>query len=71
MTTDVVHGWKKVNTMAHYHVPDGAVMSLVQRRQESDGVRQVHGRVEITAGLSGIQPIVTMEEGQKVWHLVS
>ena len=52
-------------------MPDGAVMALVNKRHKTEGVRQVHGRVEITAGLSGIQPIVTMEEGQKVWHLVS
>ena len=71
MTTEVVNGWKKVNTLAHYHVPDGAVMALVQKRIKSDGVRMVHGKIEIVAGSnSTIAPIVTIEEGQKVWHLV-
>ena len=72
VTTEVVNGWKKVNTLAHYHVPDGAVMALVQKRTKQDGgVRMVHGRIEITAGSnSTIAPIVTIEEGQKVWHLV-
>lgn len=70
VTTEVVHGWKKVNTLAHYHVPDGAVMALVQKRHKTDGVRTVHGHIEIT-GSNGMQPIITMEEGQKVWHLVS
>ena len=43
VTTEVIHGWKKVNTLLHYHVPDGATMALVPTRNKSDGVRNVNG----------------------------
>ena len=44
VTTEVIGGWKKVNTLAHYHVPDGATMALVQGRNKSEGVRNVNGK---------------------------
>jgi plexin A len=72
VTTDMVKGWKRVNTLAHYHIPDGAQMALVQKRNKNDFIRQMHGMVEITSGssFSTLTPIITVEEGTKVWHLV-
>lgn len=140
----MIKGWKRVNTLSHYHVPDGALMALIPKRNKNDQVRQVHGRscfkhsplpgircqvvcagaskrscdfyqqihatdcqlitsnyichsyenyvtcviwkiaqwfgplsdivagmVEITSGsLTTLSPIITVEEGTKVWHLV-
>lgn len=71
VTTQVHSGWKRINTLMHYHVPDGANMSLVQSTTKNDMVREMHGMIEITSGssLSAITPIITMEEGVKVFHL--
>ena len=44
VTTQNDNGWKRVNTLAHYHVPDGATMSLVQVENKNDMVREVHGK---------------------------
>ena len=43
VTTEMVKGWKRVNTLAHYHIPDGATMALIPKRFKNDFVRQVHG----------------------------
>ena len=48
VTTETIHGWKKVNTIAHYHVPDGATMALVPSRNKSDLIRHVHGTLYIS-----------------------
>ncbi|XP_077456981.1 plexin-B3 isoform X1 [Stigmatopora argus] len=38
--TAVVHGsWKRINTLQHYKVPDGATVALVPRSQSSSGSR--------------------------------
>jgi len=73
VTTQLINGWKKINTLAHYHVADGAVMAMVPKKNtDYDMVRKVHGMIEITTGSSNsaITPIITVEEGTKVWHLV-
>ncbi len=44
VTTEMVKGWKKVNTIAHYHIADGASMALVQKRNKNDYIREVHGK---------------------------
>ena len=47
VTTEMIKGWKRVNTLSHYHVPDGAVMALIPKRNKNDQVRQVHGTLFI------------------------
>ncbi|TNN44537.1 Plexin-B3 [Liparis tanakae] len=40
--TAVVQGrWKRINTLQHYKVPDGATVALIPRSQSSTGVNQV------------------------------
>lgn len=34
LTTKVVNGWKRINTLAHYGIRESAVMCLVARRKE-------------------------------------
>lgn len=34
LTTKIVNGWKRINTLAHYGIRESAVMCLVARRKE-------------------------------------
>ncbi|KAM9855597.1 plexin-B3 [Aulostomus maculatus] len=66
--TAVVHGrWKRLNTLQHYKVPDGATVALIPRSQSSSGLRvnQVFQTGEKTPMLEGEE-----EEGLRLWHLV-
>ncbi|KAM6930088.1 plexin-B3 isoform 2-T2 [Lycodopsis pacificus] len=64
--TAVVQGrWKRVNTLQHYKVPDGATVALIPRSQSSGGVNQVFQTGEKTPMLEGEE-----EEGLRLWHLV-
>uniref|UniRef100_A0AAR2LD44 PSI domain-containing protein n=1 Tax=Pygocentrus nattereri TaxID=42514 RepID=A0AAR2LD44_PYGNA len=56
--TAIVQGhWKRLNTLQHYKVPDGATVALIPRSQSS-GVME-------TPMLEGGE-----EEGLRLWHLV-
>ncbi|XP_069040156.1 plexin-B3 [Lepisosteus oculatus] len=66
--TAVVQGrWKRLNTLQHYKVPDGATVALVPRARSSvqQGVSQVFQTGEKT-------PMLEAEEegGLRLWHLV-
>ncbi|KAM8754498.1 plexin-B3 isoform 2-T3 [Acanthopagrus schlegelii] len=66
--TAVVQGrWKRMNTLQHYKVPDGATVALIPRSQSSSGVgvNQVFQTGEKTPMLEGEE-----EEGLRLWHLV-
>ncbi|XP_028265419.1 plexin-B1 [Parambassis ranga] len=66
--TAVVQGrWKRLNTLQHYKVPDGATVALIPRSQGSGGVgvHQVFQTGEKTPMLEGEE-----EEGLRLWHLV-
>ncbi|KAF7650449.1 hypothetical protein LDENG_00125900 [Lucifuga dentata] len=66
--TAVVQGrWKRINTLQHYKVPDGATVALIPRSQSSAGVgvNQVFQTGEKTPMLEGEE-----EEGLRLWHLV-
>ncbi|XP_054644366.1 plexin-B3 isoform X1 [Dunckerocampus dactyliophorus] len=66
--TAVVQGrWKRLNTLQHYKVPDGATVALVPRSQSSSGTRvnQVFQTGEKTPMLESEE-----EEGLRLWHLV-
>ncbi|XP_023189667.1 plexin-B1 isoform X1 [Xiphophorus maculatus] len=63
--TAVVQGrWKRLNTLQHYKVPDGATVALIPRFLSS-GVNQVFQTGEKTPMLEGEE-----EEGLRLWHLV-
>ncbi|KAM4609893.1 LOW QUALITY PROTEIN: plexin-B3, partial [Polymixia lowei] len=66
--TAIVQGhWKKLNTLQHYKVPDGATVALIPRSQGSvgQGVNQVFQTGEKTPMLEGEE-----DEGLRLWHLV-
>ncbi|XP_029975056.1 plexin-B1-like isoform X2 [Salarias fasciatus] len=65
--TAVVQGrWKRINTLQHYKVPDGATVALIPRSQGSGGgVNQVFQTGEKTPMLEGEE-----DEGLRLWHLV-
>uniref|UniRef100_A0A3Q3WDU9 Plexin-B1 n=1 Tax=Mola mola TaxID=94237 RepID=A0A3Q3WDU9_MOLML len=66
--TAVVQGrWKRINTLQHYKVPDGATVALIPRSQSSGGigVNQVFQTGEKTPMLESEE-----EEGLRLWHLV-
>ncbi|KAJ8265089.1 hypothetical protein COCON_G00141880 [Conger conger] len=66
--TAIVQGrWKRINTLQHYKVPDGATVALIPRSQSSVhmGVSQVYQTGEKTPMLEGEE-----EEGLRLWHLV-
>ncbi|XP_041860181.1 plexin-B1 [Melanotaenia boesemani] len=63
--TAVIQGrWKRLNTLQHYKVPDGATVALIPRSQSS-GIHQVFQMGEKTPMLEGDE-----EEGLRLWHLV-
>jgi len=43
VTTEIKHKMKRVNTLAHYHIPDHSEMTLVRKQDNNEGVRKVHG----------------------------
>ncbi|XP_030639856.1 plexin-B3 [Chanos chanos] len=66
--TAIVQGqWKRLNTLQHYKVPDGATVALIPRCQSAavTGVNQVFQTGEKTPMLEGEE-----EEGLRLWHLV-
>uniref|UniRef100_A0A9J8BCJ4 Plexin B3 n=1 Tax=Cyprinus carpio carpio TaxID=630221 RepID=A0A9J8BCJ4_CYPCA len=64
--TAIVQGrWKRINTLQHYKVPDGATVALIPRSQSSLGVNQFYQTGEKTPMLEGEE-----EEGLRLWHLV-
>ncbi|KAG7472671.1 hypothetical protein MATL_G00111400 [Megalops atlanticus] len=66
--TAIVQGrWKRLNTLQHYKVPDGATVALIPRSQSSVqmGISQVYQTGEKTPMLEGEE-----EEGLRLWHLV-
>ncbi|XP_017260716.1 plexin-B3, partial [Kryptolebias marmoratus] len=64
--TAVVQGcWKRLNTLQHYKVPDGATVALIPQSHGSGGVNQVFQTGEKTPMLEGEE-----DEGLRLWHLV-
>ncbi|XP_064861185.1 plexin-B3-like [Oncorhynchus nerka] len=62
--TAVVQGrWKKLNTLQHYKVPDGATVALIPRSAVVMGIPQVYQTGEKMPMLEG-------GEGLRLWHLV-
>ncbi|XP_013855430.1 plexin-B3 [Austrofundulus limnaeus] len=63
--TAVVQGcWKRLNTLQHYKVPDGATVALIPQ-SHSSGVNQVFQTGEKMPMLESEE-----EEGLRLWHLV-
>lgn len=65
--TGIVHGhWKRLNTLQHYKVPDGATVALIPRSSAGvTGINQIFQTGEKTPMLEGEE-----DEGLRLWHLV-
>ncbi|TTB56408.1 Plexin-B3 [Bagarius yarrelli] len=65
--TGIVQGhWKKLNTLQHYKVPDGATVALIPRSSACvTGINQIFQTGEKTPMLEGEE-----DEGLRLWHLV-
>ncbi|KAK6304039.1 hypothetical protein J4Q44_G00264930 [Coregonus suidteri] len=57
--------WKKLNTLQHYKVPDGATVALIPGSAVVMGIHQVYQTGEKMSMLEG-----EGEEGVRLWHLV-
>ncbi|XP_038070797.1 plexin-A2-like [Patiria miniata] len=60
--------WKRINTLAHYQVPDGATLRLV-RALPNIPARQ-HGLGTAQSPATSASPMIDQEKGVKCWHLV-
>ena len=70
-STQKLEGWKKINTLQHYHVFDGAEMALVRRYQS---IKSPNGSldtsvVSVTSSASMLR--MESDSGTKFYHLVS
>ncbi|KAF5898117.1 plexin-B3 isoform X1, partial [Clarias magur] len=65
--TGIVQGhWKRINTLQHYKVPDGATVALIPRSIAGvTGINQIFQTGEKTPMLEGEE-----DEGLRLWHLV-
>ncbi|XP_062855287.1 plexin-B3 [Trichomycterus rosablanca] len=65
--TAVAQGnWKRINTLQHYKVPDGATVALIPRSSSGvTGINQIFQTGEKTPMLESEE-----EEGLRLWHLV-
>ncbi|XP_037086635.1 plexin-A4-like [Pollicipes pollicipes] len=84
-TTKMEAGWKKLNTLAHYRVPDGALLTLVPKQSslynvsilsEKSDKSHKYETLNLTKygaqspPLSRAMSPTNQENGIKVWHLV-
>ncbi|XP_043223857.1 plexin-A2-like isoform X2 [Amphibalanus amphitrite] len=85
-TTKLESGWKKLNTLSHYRVPDGALLTLVPKQsslynisilsEKSDKSHKYETLNQAKYGGAQSPPLsramspTNHESGIKVWHLV-
>lgn len=43
ITTVLSNGWRKVNTLRHYNIPDGVTMHIKEKEKDFSGMREVNG----------------------------
>ncbi|KAG9270063.1 plexin-B3 [Astyanax mexicanus] len=65
--TAIVQGhWKRLNTLQHYKVPDGATVALIPRSSSGIlSINQIYQTGEKTPMLEGGE-----DEGLRLWHLI-
>ncbi|XP_071486237.1 plexin-A2-like [Diadema antillarum] len=76
------NGWRRLNTLSHYRVPDGATVFLLQTQGSSGSLHSNHSSparsyVNVNVNIhptlsSSMSPIITLdyENSNRVWHLV-
>lgn len=42
-TTEIVDGWKHVNTLGHYHIPNKETFVLIHKSDAEDSVHSING----------------------------
>ncbi|XP_071810480.1 plexin A3-like [Asterias amurensis] len=67
--------WKRVNTLAHYQVPDGATLRLVRAQVNGGSLPNSPARkyglgTLQTSPATSASPIIDPERGSNQWHLV-
>ncbi|KAM9312690.1 plexin-A4 [Gastrophryne carolinensis] len=86
ITTKIENDWKRLNVIAHYQVPDGAVVALVSKQVTAynavnnstvsrTSASRYENMIKYTGSPDSLRsrtPMITpdLESGVKVWHLV-
>ncbi|XP_029471016.1 plexin-A4 isoform X1 [Rhinatrema bivittatum] len=86
ITTKIENDWKRLNTLAHYQVPDGSVVALVSKQVTAynavnnstvsrTSASKYENMIRYTGSPDSLRsrtPMITpdLESGVKVWHLV-
>uniref|UniRef100_A0A5F9D7G2 Plexin-A4 n=1 Tax=Oryctolagus cuniculus TaxID=9986 RepID=A0A5F9D7G2_RABIT len=86
ITTKIENDWKRLNTLAHYQVPDGSVVALVSKQVTAynavnnstvsrTSASKYENMIRYTGSPDSLRsrtPMITpdLESGVKLWHLV-
>ncbi|XP_060101991.1 plexin-A4 [Heteronotia binoei] len=86
LTTKIENDWKRLNTLAHYQVPDGSVVALVSKQVTAynavnnstvsrTSASKYENMIRYTGSPDSLRsrtPMITpdLESGVKLWHLV-
>ncbi|XP_043920171.1 plexin-A4 [Protopterus annectens] len=86
ITTKIENDWKRLNTLAHYQVPDGSIVALVPKQVTAynsvnnstvsrTSASKYENMIRYTGSPDSLRsrtPMITpdLESGVKVWHLV-
>ncbi|XP_044534948.1 plexin-A4 [Gracilinanus agilis] len=86
ITTKIENDWKRLNTLAHYQVPDGSVVALVSKQVTAynavnnstvsrTSASKYENMIRYTGSPDSLRsrtPMITpdLESGVKMWHLV-
>ncbi|XP_042325939.1 plexin-A4 [Sceloporus undulatus] len=86
LTTKIENDWKRLNTLAHYQVPDGSVVALVSKQVTAynavnnstvsrTSASKYENMIRYTGSPDSLRsrtPMITpdLESGVKMWHLV-
>ncbi|XP_038060883.1 plexin-A2-like [Patiria miniata] len=66
--------WKRINTLAHYQVPDGATLRLVRAQPNGGSLPNTparkYGIGTMQSPATSASPIIDQEKGVNLWHLV-
>jgi Plexin cytoplasmic RasGAP domain len=53
ITTQTTNGWRRINTLAHYHIPDDATFIVATRQTPSDVTTSDGDSVHVTRTFNG------------------
>ncbi|CAL1289712.1 unnamed protein product [Larinioides sclopetarius] len=70
LTTKVVNGWKRINTLAHYGIRESAVMCLVARRKDMMNCLRSTFNGPLISGSPHLGNCIEDGPRLRYWHLV-